>query len=238
MSSILFQSSSRYLAKVYLWLAAAVALCGASAYGAVSFGQTQAVQLKTTTLQATPAVAIAIEHPIALSVAFLGVALAAALFRHVRGLGPLLFLAFPVVSGILVGPSIQVAQAHAAAGLTLSAHPVRDAGLLCTAAFFGLSAYALASGRNFSGIGGFLSGGLWVLIGALLLNLWLGSSLLSVALAGVGALIFMGFILYDTSNILRGRQDDPLGDAMNLFLDVLNLFLDFLRMFSSSALDD
>ena len=49
-----------------------------------------------------------------------------------------------------------------------------------------------------------------------------------------GALLFVGFILYDTSNILRNLSyDDYIIGAIQLYLDILNLFLYILQLLSS-----
>jgi modulator of FtsH protease len=65
--------------------------------------------------------------------------------------------------------------------------------------------------------------------------MFLHSSALSLAVASVSVLLFSGYILYDTSRILRaGEEDDAVGAALRLFLDVVNLFLALLRILSAS----
>ena len=222
-----------YLSKVYGLLTLGLGITMTTAYLAVTQGATVPVETKHGPMLVTPAVSLAVEHPLMLSLIFLALAVVAAVVRKIKGIGFLVFAVFTVVSGLLIGPAIAYAEFKASQGLGLSMHPVRDAGLLTTAAFVGLSAYTLASKRDFSYMGGFLFSGLIVLIGAGILNLFLGSSVLGVATAGVGVILFLGFILYDTSNILRGNRDDAVGDALNLYLDVLNIFLDILRLFGS-----
>jgi modulator of FtsH protease len=227
-------SAGAYLARVYAWLTAAVTLCAGTAYLAVSQGATSAATFKGHTIAVTPAVQFVLAHPWLIALGYLGVAFLAMVFRKQRGIGPLLFLLFPVLAGLLLGPSILWAEVKAGLGGTLSAHPVRDAGLLTVGAFTGLSAYAIGSRKDFSRWSGFLFTGLLVLIGVLILNLFLGSPLLGLLAAAAGVLLFLGFILYDTSTILHGDRDDALGDAMNLFLDVLNLFSDLLHILGAN----
>lgn len=102
----------------------------------------------------------------------------------------------------------------------------------------GLSLYALVSGRSFNQLGGFLFVGLLIVIVAGIANMFIGSSVLNVVIAGVSALIFCGYILFDTSRILRGEIDSPIEGAISMFLNILNLFVDLLRIFGAISSDD
>ena len=76
--------------------------------------------------------------------------------------------------------------------------------------------------------------GLWVVLGAILLSIFVHSAALSLAIASVGVLLFSGYILYDTSRLLREPCTDAVSAALRLFLDVVNLFVFLLRILSSS----
>jgi modulator of FtsH protease len=142
------------------------------------------------------------------------------------------------VSGLYIAPMLWVAQAMASQGATLSSSPVRDAFLLAVLGFTGLTSYALLSKRDFSFLGGFLSMGLWVLIGASLLSFFVGGTAFSLAIASVGVLLFGGYILFDTSRLLRDTENrDAVGAAIGLYLNFLNLFIFLLRILSSSRRD-
>jgi modulator of FtsH protease len=108
---------------------------------------------------------------------------------------------------------------------------------LATAGFTGLSAYALTTKRDFSALRGFLGMGLFVVIGASVLNLFLGASVLSLAIASVTILLFGGFVLYDTQRMLREDDLEPVPAALNLYLNFLNLFLALLRILSGGRRD-
>jgi modulator of FtsH protease len=143
------------------------------------------------------------------------------------------------VSGLYIAPMLWFVQVQATQGSTLSAAPVRDAFLLTVLGFTGLTSYALLSKRDFSFLGGFLSMGLWVLIGASLLSLFVGGASFSLAIASVGVLLFGGYILFDTSRILRDPTNrDPVGAAIGLYLNFLNLFLFLLRILGSARRSD
>lgn len=102
-------------------------------------------------------------------------------------------------------------------------------GLTCII-FVSLTVFTFQSKIDFSFMGGFLSCGLFILIlwGIALSFLgWRTSLLYSL----FGALLFCGYILYDTSNIIkRMGPDDYVPAAVELYLDVINLFLFILRI--------
>jgi FtsH-binding integral membrane protein len=48
---------------------------------------------------------------------------------------------------------------------------------------------------------------------------------------GLGALIFSGYIIYDTDNIIkRYTYDEYIWAAVSLYLDIINLFLSLLQV--------
>lgn len=49
--------------------------------------------------------------------------------------------------------------------------------------------------------------------------------------SAIGAIIFSGYIIYDTDNLIkRFTYDEYIWASVTLYLDVLNLFLTILRM--------
>ena len=48
---------------------------------------------------------------------------------------------------------------------------------------------------------------------------------------GISALIFCGYIVYDTDNLIkRFSYDDYIWAAVSLYLDIINLFISLLRV--------
>lgn len=100
--------------------------------------------------------------------------------------------------------------------------------------FFGLSAYVLTSGKNFSFLGGFLFVGV---LSALLLGVGamvFGMGALSLAVSGLFLLIFSGYVLYDTSNIIHGEETNYIIATLNLFMNILNIFISLLSLIGAS----
>jgi FtsH-binding integral membrane protein len=110
-----------------------------------------------------------------------------------------------------------------------------------TAASFGaLSLYGYTTQRNLNAMGSFLMMGLFGLIIAMLVNIFLVSSALQWAISVIGVLIFAGLTAWDTQKIKEFY--DPMDDgtvagrkavmgALSLYLDFLNMFMFLLRMF-------
>ena len=100
-------------------------------------------------------------------------------------------------------------------------------------AFAGLSLYGYTTKRNLSAMGSFMTMGLIGIIIAMLLNLWLQSSGLSLAISVLGVIIFAGLTAWDTQR-LRDTYYQVAGTEMMgkvVILGALTLYLDFINMF-------
>ncbi|WP_443970627.1 Bax inhibitor-1/YccA family protein [Sphingobium sp. CR28] len=111
------------------------------------------------------------------------------------------------------------------------------------AAFAGLSLYGYTTKKDLSGFGTFLIMGVVGIIIASLINLWLQSSALSLAVSVLGVLIFAGLTAYDTQKLKDQYAyvagTDFMGKAvimgaLNLYLDFVNMFMFLLRFMGSS----
>jgi FtsH-binding integral membrane protein len=104
-----------------------------------------------------------------------------------------------------------------------------------TAASFGaLSLWGYTTRRSLSGMGSFLIMGLFGLIIASLVNLFVASSALQFAISVIGVLIFAGLTAYDTQKLkemyLHGNYDGEATAKVSIF-GALTLYLDFINMF-------
>ena len=112
-----------------------------------------------------------------------------------------------------------------------------------TAGMFGaMSLYGLYSKRDLTGMGSFLIMGLFGLIIAGIINMFMKSSGMEMAISIIGIIIFMGLTAYDTAKIkqlsmtVNGADDSALTKiavigALQLYLDFINLFIYLLRLF-------
>jgi FtsH-binding integral membrane protein len=106
------------------------------------------------------------------------------------------------------------------------------------ASFAALSLFGYTTKRDLSGMGSFLIMGLFGLIIASIVNIFLASSALDFAISAIGVLIFAGLTAFDTQKIkemyfeadgadVAGRK--AIMGALTLYLDFINLFLFLLR---------
>lgn len=117
---------------------------------------------------------------------------------------------------------------------------------ITAAAFAGLSLYGYTTRRDLSAFGTFLIMGLWGILIAGLVNIFLHSTQLQFLMSAVGVLVFAGLTAWDTQRIKEMYWD---GDgyevaakkavmgALQLYLDFINLFL-FILQFLGVRRDD
>lgn len=154
---------------------------------------------------------------------YFGLFFACRSWRRVRGLNFVLLMAFTGFTGVFLSPAAVVAG-PAAMGNAL---------LATGAAFGGLSLYAVFSKRDFSFLRTFLFTSLIAIIAVALGNIFFfKSSAVVGALSAVECLVFSGFILFDTSRLMRtDAMDEPVSFALAIYLDIVNLFIALLNLF-------
>jgi len=110
---------------------------------------------------------------------------------------------------------------------------------ISAAAFGALSLYGYTTQRDLSGMGSFMIMGLFGIIIASLVNLFLKSSGLDWAISMIGVVVFAGLTAWDTQKIkeMYDAGDDAQSagrkavmGALSLYLDFINLFLMLLRL--------
>ena len=105
---------------------------------------------------------------------------------------------------------------------------------ITAAAFGAMSLYGYTTKRALSGIGSFLVMGLFGLILASLVNLFLQSSALQFAISAIGVLVFAGLTAWDTQR-LKEEYDYVAGDGTLMgkasVMGALTLYLNFINMF-------
>ena len=114
---------------------------------------------------------------------------------------------------------------------------------ISAAAFGALSLYGYTTQRSLDAMGSFLIMGLFGLIIASLVNLFLHSNGLNWALSVIGVLIFAGLTAWDTQRVKQLYDEVSAGyggdavartsllGALTLYLDFINLFLFMLQFF-------
>ena len=98
------------------------------------------------------------------------------------------------------------------------------------AIFLGLSGYALTTRKDFSFLGGFVMVGMLVVLGAAILNIFLGIPALFLAINAAIIMIMSAFILWETSSLVRGGETNYIMATAGLFLSILNIFQALLHL--------
>ena len=106
--------------------------------------------------------------------------------------------------------------------------------LVTAAAFGSLSLVGYTTKRDLTAMGSFLIVGLVGLIVAMLVNMFLHSTMMAFIINAIGVLIFAGLIAWDTQRLKMtyyqlGGDTEALGVATNY--GALNLYLDFINLF-------
>ncbi|XDV24892.1 hypothetical protein PO909_028922 [Leuciscus waleckii] len=105
---------------------------------------------------------------------------------------------------------------------------------VATAVSFYEYTIVLQSKRDFSKLGASLFAGLWILIIASFMRLFFYNDTMELVFAGAGALLFCGFIIFDTHLLMHKLSpEEHVLASINLYLDIVNLFLYILRILDS-----
>ncbi|RPF66544.1 Bax inhibitor-1/YccA family protein [Helicobacter pylori] len=140
------------------------------------------------------------------------------------GLNLFMLFAFTSLSGVTLVPLLGMVIAKAGLGAIWQA-------LGMTTIVFGLmSVYALKTKNDLANMGKMLFIALIVVVVCSLINLFLGSPMFQVVIAGASAILFSLYIAYDTQNIVKGMYDSPIDAAVDLYLDFLNVFISILQI--------
>ncbi|KAK3042205.1 hypothetical protein RJ639_001325, partial [Escallonia herrerae] len=120
---------------------------------------------------------------------------------------------------------------------------ILEAGILTCVVVVSLTLYtfwAAKRGHDFQFLGPFLFTSLLMLIAFALIQIFIPLGKLGHTIYGcIGALIFSGFIIYDTDNLIkRFTYDEYITAAITLYLDILNLFLSIASAMDGGSNDN
>jgi uncharacterized protein len=133
------------------------------------------------------------------------------------------FFAFATVMGLSM----------ASIFLVFSGESIARTFFVTAVAFMSLSLWGYTTKKDLTGWGSFLIMGVVGLLVAMIVNLFLGSSTLQMAISAIGVLVFAGLTAYDTQRIKSEYFHFAGSEALGkiAILSALNLYLDFVNMF-------
>jgi FtsH-binding integral membrane protein len=220
-----------YMIRVYNYMAAAVALSGVVAWLTYNAAVVTDTAGKITGL--TPFGQMVLSGPamIVLLLGTLGLVFFIS-FRIQRLQFTTALTLFMVYAGLLGVTLTPIFLVYTGASIT-------KVFFISAASFGALSLWGYTTQRDLSGMGSFMIMGLFGIIIASLVNLFLKSSGLDFAISAIGVIVFAGLTAWDTQRIkeMYDASDDSnsagrkaVMGALSLYLDFINLFLMLLRL--------
>lgn len=216
-----------YLIKVYNYMAGGLCLTALVAY---VIANTNLIRLFFTINSATNSVSLSIVGwlfliaPLVMVFAFNWVIFRGSL-AQVQGI----FWAYAALIGASLSPILML---YTASSMTRV--------FLITAGTFGaMSIYGYTTKRDLTGLGSFLIMGVWGVVIASIVNIFMQSPVMYYALSYISVAIFVGLTAFDTQAIRNMYtsydNEDTLSrkavaGALNLYMDFINLFINLLRI--------
>lgn len=207
--------------KVYTWMTLALVLTGLTAYGvATSPGILMAIYSNPALLWGLVIAEFALVFGVS-----------AAINRLSLTTATLMFVVYSVINGALLSSIFLV---YTAASIT-------SVFFITAATFATMALIGYTTKTDLTSVGKLLFMALIGLIIATVVNIFVGSSMLTMICSYVGVLIFVGLTAYDSQKIKHMLQQAPdageasqklaLLGALTLYLDFINLFIYLLRIF-------
>tara|TARA_R110002072_G_scaffold4663_3_gene32412 strand:- start:17886 stop:18554 length:669 start_codon:yes stop_codon:yes gene_type:complete len=104
--------------------------------------------------------------------------------------------------------------------------------------FFGLSAYALVSRKDFAFLNGFMFAGFLVIVAMFVANLFLQIPALQLAMSGAFMLFSSAAILIQTGAIINGGERNYILATVTLYVSLYNIFLSLLHLLTAFGGDE
>ncbi|MEM6623411.1 MAG: Bax inhibitor-1/YccA family protein [Pseudomonadota bacterium] len=219
-----------YMNKVYALMSGAMIITGLVAY-IVGMDYKAAINGQETTLLSYGMLQAMMTSPIVYVIMFAPLAFvfgfSAMINRMSASTAQMVFWAFGAVMGLSIAWIFAV----------FTAISIAQTFFATAAAFGAMSLYGYTTQKNLSGLGTFLFMGVIGLIIASVLNLFIGSDVLTMAISAIGVLIFAGLTAYDTQRIKNEyltMRSVPGGEEYlekGAVMGALGLYINFINMF-------
>ncbi|MGI9213670.1 MAG: Bax inhibitor-1/YccA family protein [Methylococcaceae bacterium] len=129
--------------------------------------------------------------------------------------------------GMTLGPILNLYLSHFVNGGLMIMTALGGTGFI----FVGLSAYVLTTRKNFNFLGGMLMAGMWVALLAGIAAIFLPEMTgLHLAVSSMFILLMSGMILFQTSTIIHGGEDNYILATLSLYVSIFNLFTSLLQI--------
>lgn len=213
-------ASQRFVTKVYGWMCAALLTTGGVAYYTVSNEN-----LLRTVVQSQGIMLVLILAELGLVIA-----LSAAINKLSTTAATAMFFLYSALTGVTMSIIFVI----------YTAESITSTFLITAVTFGAMSFYGYVTKRDLTSVGNLAFMALFGIIIASVVNIFLSSSFLYVAISYIGVIVFVGLTAYDTQKIKQmggslaegseAEQKGAIIGALRLYLDFINLFLMLLRI--------
>ncbi len=145
--------------------------------------------------------------------------------KHKPGVNLMVMFGFVFMTGLMLAPLLSHTLGMSGGGTI-----VGNAFAMTSVIFGAMSFYAIKTTKDFSGYGKPLMIALVVIVVFSIINIFMGSPLMSIIISGAVVVLFSILVTYDTQNIIRGAYETPIDGAIALYLDFLNIFTSLLHL--------
>ncbi|MDD5157667.1 Bax inhibitor-1/YccA family protein [Sulfurimonas sp.] len=153
--------------------------------------------------------------------------------KHKPGINLAVMFGFVFMTGLMLAPLLARTLGMHGGGVIIG-----NAFMMTSVIFGAMSFYAIKTTKDFSGYGKPLMIALFVIIAFSIINIFMGSPLVSIVISGAVVILFSILVTYDTQNIIRGAYETPIDGAIALYLDFLNIFTALLQLLGIFGNDD
>ena len=202
----------QFLLSVYNYMALGLALTGLVAYGAAETGLYSSLVQMPLLFWAIVLAPLALVFLLSFRIEKMSLGAAQAAFWGYAGL-----VGLSLAGIFLMYTGVSIARTFFITGAT----------------FLATSLYGYTTRADLARFGSFLLMGLFGIIIASLVNMFLASSALQLTISVIGVVIFVGLTAYDTQRIkeIYLQSDDSIVTGKKAIMGALALYLDFLNLF-------
>jgi uncharacterized protein len=209
------EATRTYMGAVYRWMVAGLAITGITAVGVASNAELQQAVL-------------GLYLPLIIGELVLVLALSFLATRVNAAVAAMMFIGYAFMTGLTFSVLF----------LVYSLGSIGSTFFITAGAFGALSIFGTVTKKNLSTWSTFLFMGLFGIILAGIVNIFMQSSGLSFVIACAGVLVFSGLTAYDTQKLRahhsnmghKSRGSAAITGALILYLDFINLFIMLLRL--------
>ncbi len=214
------EAQKAFLSKVYAWMTGGLLITGLTAWYTASSGLVNSI------LQS------GLFFPLLLVQLAFVFGLSGFIHKISSSLAGILFLVYSLLTGLTFSTIF----------LAYTAQSIQTVFFISAGMFAALSFYGYVTKKNLSAVGSFMFMGLIGIIIAMIVNIFIQSSMLYFVISVIGVIVFAGLTAYDTQKLKEvavmqlgeGEEIAAKGaiiGALKLYLDFINLFLFLLRIF-------